>query len=131
MMRSTIHAVAAAVMIVALAGNRGVAGEVRRQQPPPPTRAAAAGSVPDGQKAFTKYGCAQCHGLEGQGAPTSGPRIGPDPLQLPAFIKYVRAPRGQMPPYTAKIVSDQEVADIRAFLSARSRPAVQTLLPPE
>ena len=70
-----------------------------------------------------KNGCASCHGLEGQGAPTSGPRIGPNPLPLAAFIKYVRAPKNQMPPYTAKVMSDQELTDVRAFLAARAKPA--------
>ena len=72
---------------------------------------------------------AGCHGLEGQGAPTSGPRITP-PLPLDAFIKYVRAPKNQMPPYTGKVMSDQELSDVRAFLAARPKPAAGTVLAP-
>ena len=78
----------------------------------------------------SKNGCAECHGLEGQGAPTSGPRIGPNPLPVAAFIKYVRAPKNQMPPYTAKVMSDQELTDVRAFLAARPKPAAVTVLAP-
>ena len=79
-----------------------------------------AGDVEKGKTLYVKNGCADCHGLEGQGAPTSGPRIGPNPLPLEAFIKYVRAPKNQMPPYTEKVMSDQELTDVRAFLAARA-----------
>jgi ubiquinol-cytochrome c reductase cytochrome c subunit len=96
-------------------------------------QAAPAGDSDNGRKILVKYGCAQCHGREGQGAPIAGPRIGPSPLPFASFAKYVRAPTGQMPPYTAKVVTDQELADIRAFLASRPRPpaAAQDLLPPE
>ena len=77
-----------------------------------------------------KNGCAGCHGLEGQGAPTSGPRIGPNPLPIAALIKYVRAPKNQMPPYTSKVMSDEDLTDVRAFLAARPKPAAATVLAP-
>ena len=88
------------------------------------------GNIEKGKTLFAKNGCAQCHGLEGQGAPTSGPRIGPNPLPLAAFITYVRAPKNQMPPYTAKVMSDADLADVRAFLAAREKPAPATVLAP-
>ena len=87
-----------------------------------------AGDIEKGKTAYVKSGCAACHGLEGQGAPTSGPRIAPNPLPLDAFIKYVRAPRNQMPPYTSKVMSDEVLADVRAFLAARPKPAAPTVL---
>ena len=90
---------------------------------------APAGDVEKGKTLYVKTGCAACHGLEGQGAPTSGPRIAPNPLPLDAFIKYNRAPKNQMPPYTAKVLSDQDLTDIRAFLAARPKPAAVTVLP--
>ena len=91
---------------------------------------APAGDAQNGKKLYAKNGCAECHGLEGQGAPTSGPRIGPNPLPLAAFIKYVRAPKNQMPPYTGKVMSDRELTDVRAFLAARPKPAAITVLAP-
>lgn len=87
-------------------------------------------NIEKGKTLFAKNGCAECHGLEGQGAPTSGPRLGPNPLPLAAFIKYVRAPKNQMPPYTAKVMSDTDLADVRAFLAAREKPAPATVLAP-
>ena len=111
-----------AIVFVLLTGAVALAG----QTPPP----APAGDVENGKKLFAKTGCASCHGLEGQGAPTSGPRIAPNPLPLAAFIKYVRAPKNQMPPYTAKVMSDQELTDVRAFLAERPKPAAATVLAP-
>jgi ubiquinol-cytochrome c reductase cytochrome c subunit len=99
-------------------------------QAPPVGPVAPAGNAENGKKLFVKNGCAECHGLEGQGAPTSGPRIGPNPLPVAAFIKYVRAPKNQMPPYTAKVMSDQELTDVRAFLAARPKPAAASVLAP-
>jgi ubiquinol-cytochrome c reductase cytochrome c subunit len=107
-------------IILAVLGVLAVAG----QAPAP------AGNPDNGQKIYVRNGCASCHGLEGQGAPTSGPRIGPNPLALAAFIKYVRAPKNQMPPYTAKVLSDQDLADVRAFLAARPKAADATVLAP-
>jgi ubiquinol-cytochrome c reductase cytochrome c subunit len=91
---------------------------------------APAGNAENGRKIYVRNGCAGCHGLEGQGAPTSGPRIGPNPLPLAAFITYVRAPKNQMPPYTAKVLSDQELTDVREFLAARPKPADANVLTP-
>ena len=80
-------------------------------QTPPP---APAGNAMNGAKIFVSYGCYQCHGYAGQGG--AGARLAPKPIAFAAFTKYVRKPTQQMPPYTAKVVSDQELADIYAFL---------------
>jgi ubiquinol-cytochrome c reductase cytochrome c subunit len=114
-----------ATIVIAL-----LTGGVAAGQAPPAGPVAPAGSVENGKKLFVKNGCAECHGLEGQGAPTSGPRIGPNPVPVAAFIKYVRAPKNQMPPYTARVMSDQELTDVRAFLAARPKPAAVTVLAP-
>ena len=113
-------------------------GHVLRAQAPAPAQtpraaaAAPAGNAQNGQQLYNKYGCYQCHGREGQGSPGTGPRLGPNPLPLAGFLRYIRAPRDQMPPYTDKVLTEREAADIHAFLAARPRPpAVQTVLPPE
>jgi mono/diheme cytochrome c family protein len=80
------------------------------------------GNSETGKKIFTKDGCYECHGREGQGAAQgAGPRIGPPQLALDGFMSYVRQPSGQMPPYTAKVLSDQELADIYAYLQSRPK----------
>lgn len=91
------------------------------QSSPPP---APAGNVAKGRVGFVKVGCAQCHGREAQGSPTTGPRLGPTALPYSAFARYVRAPRLQMPPYSEKILSNADLADLYAFV--QSRPKVTT-----
>jgi ubiquinol-cytochrome c reductase cytochrome c subunit len=97
---------------------------------PAESQSAPAGNAEAGRQLFVRKGCYQCHGREGQGAPITGPRLGPNPLALPAFVRAIRTPRAQMPPYTEKIVSDAELADIRAFLDSRPRPtSIDALVP--
>lgn len=81
-----------------------------------------AGNAQNGKKLFTSYGCWECHGREAQGG-VGGPRIGPNPPAFAAFQRYVRQPAGQMPPYTSKVVSDADLADIYAFLQSLPQPA--------
>ena len=76
----------------------------------------------NGRKLFARFGCYQCHQREAQGAAATGPRLGPHPIPYPNFVKYVRQPTGQMPPYTAKVVKDTELADIYAFLESLPEP---------
>jgi len=97
---------------------------------PAVAQSAPAGNAEAGRQLMVRKGCFQCHGREGQGAPITGPRLGPSPLALAAFVRAVRNPRAQMPPYTEKIVSDAELADIRAFLDSRPRPtSIDALVP--
>jgi len=62
------------------------------------------------------------NGREAQGGLGTGPRLGPKPIAFTAVQRYVRQPTGQMPPYTAKVVSDQDLADIYAFLQSAKQP---------
>jgi mono/diheme cytochrome c family protein len=86
--------------------------------------AMAAPSADNGKTEFVKHGCWQCHGFEGQGSvTTSGGRVIAD-SQLPfeAFKAYVRDPGGAMPPFHAEILSDDDLADIYAYLESRPKP---------
>lgn len=67
-----------------------------------------------GARLFVTTGCYQCHGYVAQGGP--GLRLAPNPK--PAFLiaTYIRNPAGEMPPYTAAVLSDQDIRDIHAFL---------------
>jgi mono/diheme cytochrome c family protein len=77
-----------------------------------------AGSAERGAHTFKKYMCYTCHGTLGQGADRgTGPKIAPNPLPYPAFALQVRTPRLDMPAYRKEFVSDQELADIYAYLS--------------
>lgn len=99
----------------------GVSGQGQTAAPTPKPPAAPKGNAENGKKLFTSYGCYQCHGYEAQGS-VAGPRLGPRPIAFAAFSRYLRQPTGQMPPYTAKVVSDAELADIYAFLQSRPEP---------
>ena len=81
------------------------------------------GNAENGKRLFVKDGCYQCHGREGQGSNMSGPRIAPNPPPLEVILGYVRKPSGEMPPYTAKVISDQELTDIYAYLQSRPAPS--------
>lgn len=86
------------------------------------------GNAQNGRKLFENYGCYQCHGREAQGGLGTGPRLGPKPIAFAAVQRYIRHPTGQMPPYTAKVVSDKDLADIYAFLqSVKQPPAVNEI----
>ena len=89
---------------------------------PSSTAAAPKGNAQQGKKLFESYGCYQCHGHEAQGSSATGPRLGPRPLPFAAFSRYVRRPSNQMPPYTAKVVTDAELADIYAYVDSRPAP---------
>ena len=86
---------------------------------PPGNLASLAGNAQNGDRIYTRDGCYECHGRVGQGSQsTAAPRIGPPALTIDAFARYIHAPTGNMPPYTGKVVSDQDVADIYAFLKS-------------
>ena len=99
-----------------------LAAAVSAQAPAPTQPAAPAGNVEQGKKLYVSYGCYQCHGLEAQGSNATGPRLGPRPIAYMAFSRYVRQPTGQMPPYTTKVVTDADLANIYAFVQARPAP---------
>jgi mono/diheme cytochrome c family protein len=86
-----------------------------------------AGNLQNGKKIFSTYGCYQCHGFEGQGG--AGARLAPRPIAFNSFLKYVRQPTAEMPPYTSKVVSDQELADIYAYLQSIPAPPSANNIP--
>lgn len=74
----------------------------------------------NGQRFYSAFGCYECHGLQGQGSTqTGGVRIGPPQIPFSGFVAYVREPASQMPPYTSKVVSEAQLADIYVFLQSR------------
>ena len=124
------HVVVAALLIA------GTAMGVRAgaQAPAPAAAPQAAPAVPpgnavNGRRLFVSFGCYQCHGYEAQGSSATGPRLGPRPIPFANLVRYVRRPTNQMPPFTAKVVSDAELADIYAFLRAQPAPPDVSTIP--
>lgn len=87
------------------------------------------GNVENGKVLFAKIGCYQCHGREGQGSNATGPRLNQNPITYTRFLSYIRKPSGEMPPYTAKVVTDQQAADIFSFLQSLPKPAAVESIP--
>jgi mono/diheme cytochrome c family protein len=71
----------------------------------------------NGRRLFEKDGCFQCHGYAGQGG-RDGARLAATAMNAQSFVRYVRAPFGAMPAFTAKVLPDEELADIYAFLKS-------------
>ncbi len=85
---------------------------------------ASAASAEHGKQAFIQNGCWQCHGTSGQGSiiTSGGKRLAPNPLPWEAFYGFVRSTNREMPPYSEKILSDADLADIYAYLQAVPKP---------
>ncbi len=84
-------------------------------------QSAGSGNAENGKREFVKLGCYTCHGYEGQGG-GAGAKLAPKPIATAALIAYVRHPAGSMPPFTAKVVSDQVLTDIHAYLASVPAP---------
>jgi mono/diheme cytochrome c family protein len=84
--------------------------------------AQAPGDATNGQRIFEKDGCYQCHGHVAQGG-RDGARLAATAMSAQAFSRYVRRPFGAMPAFTAKVLSDQELSDLYAYV--RSLPAAK------
>jgi ubiquinol-cytochrome c reductase cytochrome c subunit len=80
-----------------------------------PAPAAQTGDATNGKKLFVTYLCWSCHGSNGR-AGGAAPAITPSTRSAEDLIKYVRKPRGAMPPYTSKSISDRDLTDIAAYL---------------
>ena len=83
----------------------------------------------NGKRLFKRNGCYQCHGWVGQGG-TAGARLAQTRLPLVAFTAYVRNPAsGGMPPFRAKVMSDQELADVYAYIKTFPEPKAAKDIP--
>src|SRR5262245_39035493 len=91
--------------------------------------AAPAGDPVKGEANFKRVGCWECHGHQGQGG-REGPRIAaPVPLAYPALSAFVRTTSGDMPPFTEKVLSNQELIDIYAYLQSIPAPPDHKSIP--
>jgi mono/diheme cytochrome c family protein len=85
---------------------------------------ALAASAEHGKAAFIEHGCWQCHGTMGQGsiATSGGKRLAPNPMPWDAFNGFVRSTNRTMPPFSEKILSEADLADIYAYLQSIPKP---------
>ena len=114
------------VSIVAGLLGGSVAAQDNAPEPKPREQEAAAaakapaGDVQNGKKLYMGVGCYQCHGTVAHGSPRTGPSL-LTPLPFNAFLRQMRRPR-EMPPYEAKVLSDQQAADIYAYIATLPKP---------
>jgi ubiquinol-cytochrome c reductase cytochrome c subunit len=111
-------------MILAIAGLTLAAGPACAQQ-----ASAPAGNVENGKTLYLQVGCYQCHGLAGQGAPMTGPRVSRTDFPFESFLVQLRQPSSQMPPYEAAVLSDQDAADLYAYLRQMPAPRDPNSIP--
>jgi mono/diheme cytochrome c family protein len=72
----------------------------------------------NGKRLFEAKACYQCHGWSGQGG-LAGARLAQTKLNLQAFRNIIRSPPpSNMPPYRAAVLTDQEVADLFAYIQS-------------
>jgi ubiquinol-cytochrome c reductase cytochrome c subunit len=70
-----------------------------------------------GKAAYVQNGCWQCHGFLGQGG-VAGVKLAPDPKPIEFYSVFVRYSNGPMPPYTEKVLPNEELASIHAYLKS-------------
>ena len=91
----------------------------------------AAGDAAKGKTLFVQHGCWQCHGFNGQGsvAASGGKVLAPDPMPWEAFSSFVRSTNRAMPPFSEKILPNQDLADIYAYLQSVPKTADYKTIP--
>ena len=90
--------------------------------------AALAASAEKGKASYVKFGCWGCHGTVGQGAVT-GPKLGPDPMPYETFSAFVRTTNRTMPPYREAVLSNEDLADIHAYMQSVPKPPDHKSIP--
>jgi ubiquinol-cytochrome c reductase cytochrome c subunit len=89
---------------------------------------AFAADVAKGKTAYVKNGCWQCHGFVGQGG-IAGPKLAPEPMPLAAMNVFLRNTKGAMPPYMEAVLSNEDLADIHAYLQSIPKAADYKTIP--
>src|SRR5438876_1479830 len=79
------------------------------------TQPVSTGNVQTGKDLYLRYSCYACHGYDGHGG--AGARLVPMRITMERFTAYVHNPR-QMPPYSAKLLSDAQLGDLWAYIKS-------------
>src|SRR5947209_20397350 len=81
---------------------------------------APSGDLDNGRRVYLATGCFTCHGRAGQGGAYNGPSpaVAKTAMPFEGFKMQLRNPSKDMPAYSAPVMSDQEIADIYAFMQS-------------
>ncbi len=114
-MRMVLNLFGAIAMVATLSA--GVTGAVRAQDAPK-------GDAAEGKRLYMLDGCFTCHGRAGQGGRLNGPApvIARTAMPFEGFMAQLRNPVNEMPAYAAPVMSDQQIADIYAFVQSLPGP---------
>jgi len=84
------------------------------------TQPAPAGNAARGHELYLTTGCFECHGRNGQGGAFNGPApaLAHTEMGFEAFKEQLRHPANDMPAYATAVMSDQDVADVLAYVQA-------------
>jgi mono/diheme cytochrome c family protein len=113
-MRKTSSLFYVAVVAALYAGAMG--GPARSQDIP-------AGDAANGKRLYLAT-CFACHGRSGQGGAMNGPApvLAKTAMPFDGFKAQLRQPINEMPAYSEGVMSDQQIADVYAFLQTLPGP---------
>ena len=93
----------------------GIGGDTSFMGVSPQAAPTGADPAVRGAHLYVTEGCVTCHGLEGRGAPVGPPIVGQDNKTI---TQRVRQGSGGMPKFSPDGLTDQEIADITAYLKS-------------
>jgi mono/diheme cytochrome c family protein len=101
----------------------GFASAIRAQEP--------AGDSANGAKVYVAVGCFTCHGRAGQGGNFNyvTPVLAKIQWPVEALRAFLRIGVNDMPAYAKEVLTDQQVADIHAFLRSLPGPRPTAEIP--
>ena len=117
--RAGINKILAAAVLSTLFLSLAVACGATATPTPTSTAALALQPASLGEQLFVSKGCAACHGEMGQGSQIAPALPGHSEVQV---RRQVRAPMGLMPVFPPDRVSNQELAEIAAYIASLSGP---------
>jgi mono/diheme cytochrome c family protein len=90
-----------------------------------------AGDAANGAKVYVAVGCFTCHGRSGQGGNFNyaTPVLAKIQWPVEALRAFLRVGVNDMPAYSKEVLSDQQVADIHAFLRSLPGPRAAAEVP--
>ena len=102
--------IAVTAFAVAACGMAATLGAVAQDTPQ--------GDPANGKRIFLRDGCFTCHGRSGQGGAYNGPApiLAHTALPFDGFKNQLRNPADDMPAFSTAVLSDQDIADIYAFV---------------
>jgi mono/diheme cytochrome c family protein len=88
-----------------------------------PAQDAPPGNVENGKRVYLATGCFTCHGRAGQGGGYNQPVPSLAKTEMPyeGFKFQLRSPAKDMPAYAEVVMTDQQIADIFAFVQSLPR----------